>query len=89
MLLSLNQQIATCRKIKITAQVELQVYVHKRTNIMTPDRMAELNAERDPTLPCVLDNHDLTALIPGVRAKGTTGSRKDRKKKVRNRNKKI
>ena len=64
------------------------MYVHNRAKITTPDRTAELNTEREPTLPCVLDNHDLTALIPGVRAKGTTGSRKDRKKKVRNRNNK-
>lgn len=62
------------------------MYTKKKKKLIL-DSTALLNAKREPTLPCVLDNHDLTALIPRAQAKGTTGSRKDRKTKVRNRNK--
>lgn len=37
------------------------------------DITAQLDTEREPTLPCILDNHDLTALIPRARVKDTTG----------------
>ena len=64
----------------------MQVNVHKRQttttttknknqkpNNKTLDISAKFDIEREPTLPCILDNHDLTALIPRSRMKDTAG----------------
>lgn len=43
----------------------------KKKKKRTLDISAKCDTEREPTLPCILDNHDLTALIPRSRMKDT------------------
>lgn len=68
--ISLIQLIATYRKIKIITAGKC-TWKAKKKKKSTLDISAKCDTEREPTLPCILDNHDLTALIPRSRMKDT------------------